>query len=163
MKDNNFNDLPQWDDDLEDRDDEGEGWKPNPTKEACKASYQQWSVIMTMLNGGMDVDKLEKETEENWTSSYQGMMLGDAMQVAVKIRSSEAGGIYVIRMENASIIRKNAQAIQSSMLMFMAENVIEKEYGEIIRHEIEVFKELFRKWVSTFEKDEFTDEWGLFV
>lgn len=66
-------------------------------------------------------------------------------------------------MENASIIRKNAQAIQSSMLLFMSEGVIEEEYGEIIRKEIDVFKELFQQWVSTFEKDEFVDDWGLFV
>ena len=66
-------------------------------------------------------------------------------------------------MENASIIRKNAQAVQSSMLLFMEEGVIEKKYGEIIRHEIEIFKGLFKTWVNTFEKDEFTDDWGLFV
>lgn len=160
MKDNNFNDLPEWHDRF---DDEGEEWKPNPTKQACKALYQQWGIIMTMLKGGLDIDKLQKETGENWTTDYQAMMLGDAMQVAAKIRSSEAGGMYVIRMENASIIRKNAQAVQSSMLLFMEEGVIEKKYGEIIRNEIEIFKGLFKTWVSTFEKDEFTDEWGLFV
>ena len=45
----------------------------------------------------------------------------------------------------------------------MEEGVIDKEYGKVIRNEIDVFKDLFRKWVSTFEKDEFTDEWGLFI
>lgn len=160
---NDFNDLPDWDDNLKDPDEEGEEWKPNPTKEACKALYQQWSVIMTMLKGGLNLDKEEKETEETHSSYYKSMMVGDAYEVAAKIRSSEAGGIYVIRMENASIIRKNAQAVQSSMLVFMSEGEIDKEYGEIIRNEIEIFKELFRKWVNTFEKDEFTDEWGLFI
>lgn len=160
---NDFNDLPDWDDNLKDPDEEGEEWKPNPTKEACKALYQQWSVIMTMLKGGLNLDKEEKETEEAHSSYYKSMMVGDAYEVAAKIRSSEAGGIYVIRMENASIIRKNAQAVQSSMLVFMSEGEIDKEYGEIIRNEIEIFKELFRKWVNTFEKDEFTDEWGLFI
>ena len=162
MKDDNFSDLPDWKDNLDDPDDEGEGWKPNPTREACMALYKQWGVVMTMLNGCLR-DNDEEKTEESWTDNYQGMMLGDAFEVAAKIRSSEAGGIYVIRMENASIIRKNAQAIQSSMLLFMSEGVIEKEYGEVIRKEIDVFKELFRQWVATFEKDEFTDEWGLFV
>ena len=111
----------------------------------------------------MPVNADEEKEDDSWTSDYQGMMLGDAMQVGVKIRSSEAGGIYVIRIENAYIIRKNAQAVQSSMLLFMEEGVIDKEYGKIIRKEIDAFKDLFRKWVSTFEKDEFTDEWGLFV
>lgn len=158
----NFSDLPDWDDNLKDADEEGEEWKPNPTRDACKAMYKQWSVIMTMLNGCLN-EESDKTEEGSWTENYQSMMLGDAMQVGVKIRSSEAGGIYVIRMENASIIRKNAQAVQSSMLLFMEEGVIDKEYGMIIRKEIDVFKSLFIKWVSTFEKDEFTDDWGLFV
>jgi hypothetical protein len=161
---NDLNDVPEWDDDLPDEDDEGEEWKPNPTRDACKEMYAKWSTIMTMLNGCLRDDvKEDKDVPEDFYSDYQAMILGDAMQVAVKIRSSEAGGIYVIRMENASIIRKNAQAVQSAMLLFMAEGVITEEYGRIIRSEIEEFKSLFRKWVNTFEKDEFTDEWGLFV
>ena len=162
MKDDNFSDLPEWKDNLNDPEDEGEEWKPNPTRDACKEMYKQWSVVMTMLNGCLN-DTDEKKEDESWTANYQSMMLGDAMQVAVKIRSSEAGGIYVIRMENASIIRKNAQAVQSSMLLFMEEGVIDKEYGKIIRQEIDVFRKLFKNWVSTFQKDEFTDEWGLFI
>ena len=162
MKDDNFSDLPDWNS-LNDPQEEGEEWKPNPTKDACKALYQQWSSTMTMLRGCLTEDKKEIEIEENHSSYYKGMMLSDAYEVGAKIRSSEAAGIYIARMENAAIIRKNAQAIQSSMLVFMAEDVIEKEYGEVIRNEIEIFKDLFRKWVSTFEKDEFTDDWGLFL
>ena len=45
----------------------------------------------------------------------------------------------------------------------MADGAVDKKYGEIIRNEIEIFKSLFKKWVNTFEKDEFIDEWGLFV
>jgi len=68
----------------------------------------------------------------------------------------------MIRMENASIIRKNAQFISSSMLTMMAEGVIEEAHGLVIREEIDQFRLLFRHWVSTFERDEFEDEWGLF-
>ena len=162
MKDDNLSDLPDWDDNLKDPDDEGEEWKPNPTHDACKEMYKRWSTIMTMLNGCLR-DNITKGEENDFIADHQSMILGDAYQVAAKIRSSEAGGIYVIRMENASIIRKNAQSVQSSMLVFMEEGVIDKEYGKVIRNEIDVFKDLFRKWVSTFEKDEFTDEWGLFI
>ncbi len=161
MRDDNFSDLPDWNDDL-DPDEEGESWKPNPTKEACKKLYLQWSSVMTMLNGCLKINNEEK-AEDTWIDSIQSILLADAFQVAVKIRSSETGGIYVIRMENAGIIRKSAQSVQSSMLLLMGEGIVEKEYGDIIRNEIEIFKELFRQWVNTFEKDEFTDEWGLFV
>ncbi len=89
--------------------------------------------------------------------------MGDALQVAVKIKSSEVGGLYVIRMENASIIRKNAQYVASSLLLFMHDKVLEEDYIRIIKNEIDEFRELFKQWVQTFEKDECEDEWGLFI
>ena len=138
MKDDNFSDIPEWDDELDDLGEEGEEWKPDPTKEACKALYKKWASIVTMLNGCLKTETEDKEARENWTEDYQAMMVGDAYEVAAK-------------------------AIQSSMLLFMSEGAIEKQYGQVIRNEIEVFKQLFREWVGTFEKDEFTDEWGLFI
>ena len=42
------------------------------------------------------------------------------------------------------------------------EEVIEEAHGQVIRDEIDKFRELFKIWVSTFEKDEYEDEWGLF-
>ena len=158
--------LPEWDDDdFKDEENEGEDWKPNPTKDACKELYAQWQQVMIVLKGALDSMKTE-EKEDDFPADYwedrKGMILGDAYQVAVKILSSEAG-LYIIRMENASIIRKNAQFVKSSMLTLMAEEVIEEEYGRIIRSEIDTFRELFKKWVGTFQKDEYEDEWGLFV
>jgi hypothetical protein len=161
-----LSDLPEWDDDeFKDEDDEGEEWKPNPTKDACKKLYQQWQQVMIVLNGALDSMVIE-EKEDGFPADYwedhKAMLLGDAYQIAVKIKSSEAG-LYTIRMENASIIRKNAQFIKSSMLTMMSEEVIEKTHGYVIREEIDKFRELFKIWVSTFQKDEYEDEWGLFI
>ncbi|TAM99318.1 MAG: hypothetical protein EPN39_06890 [Chitinophagaceae bacterium] len=66
-------------------------------------------------------------------------------------------------MENAAIIRKNAQSVASSLLSFMVEGLIEEKYAMAIRVEIDTFRELFKHWISTFVKDEYEDEWGLFV
>lgn len=161
-----LSDLPEWDDEeFRDEDEEGEEWKPNPTRDACKALYQQWQQVMIVLNGAMDSMTVE-EKEDGFPADYwedhKAMILGDAFQVAVKIKSSEVG-LYTIRMENASIIRKNAQFIKSSMLTMMAEKVIEEAHGQVIRDEIDKFRELFRIWAGTFEKDEYEDEWGLFI
>lgn len=50
-----LSDLPEWDDEeFRDEDEEGEEWKPNPTREACKALYQQWQQVMIVLNGALD-------------------------------------------------------------------------------------------------------------
>lgn len=170
MNYDNLSDLPEWDDEeFRDEEEEGEEWKPNPTRDACKALYQQWQQVMLVLNGALDTMKEEEESEDkqdgfpkDYWEDYKGMILGDAYQVAVKIKSSEVG-LYTIRMENASIIRKNAQFVKSSMLTMMAEGVIEDAHGRVIREEIDKFRELFKTWVGTFEKDEYEDEWGLFI
>ena len=166
MNFDHLSDLPEWDDDeFKDEDDEGEGWKPNPTKNACRNLYQQWQQVMIVLNGAFDSMNIEEKEggfPPDYWEDHKGMILGDAYQVAVKIKSSEAG-LYIIRMENASIIRKNAQFIKSSMLTMMSESVIEEDYVKIIRNEIDKFRELFKAWVATFQKDEYEDEWGLYI
>ena len=173
MNYDHLSDLPEWDDDeFKDEGDEGEEWKPNPTRDACKELYKQWQQVMIVLNGALDSMVIE-EKEDGYLPDRQGfpadywedhkaMLLGDAFQIAVKIKSSEVG-LYAIRMENASIIRKNAQFIKSSMLTMMSEGVIEEAHGYVIRDEIDKFRELFKIWASTFQKDEYEDEWGLFI
>ena len=165
MNYDHLSDLPDWDDDEFKDEEEGEEWKPNPTRDACKVLYEQWQQVMIVLNGALDSMVIE-EKEDGFPADYwedhKAMLLGDAFQIAVKIKSSEAG-LYTIRMENASIIRKNAQFIKSSMLTMISEGVIEKDHGYVIREEIDKFRELFKIWVSTFRKDEYEDEWGLFI
>lgn len=161
----NISGLPDWgDDDFRDEDEEGEEWKPDATRDACKEMYEQWKQVMVVLNGALDSMNIETNEDgfpADYWEDHKAMVMGDAYQVAVKIKSSEAG-LYMIRMENASIIRKNAQFIKSSMLTMIAEKVIEEAHGMVIRDEIDKFRMLFRHWVSTFERDEFEDEWGLF-
>ncbi len=53
--------------------------------------------------------------------------------------------------------------IYSALLTLMHEQVLEKSYVMAIRSEIDQFRELFKNWLSTFQKDEFEDEWGLFI
>ncbi|MCY7421402.1 MAG: hypothetical protein LH478_06615 [Chitinophagaceae bacterium] len=161
----NLNDLPEWKDREVDDEDDMEAWKPNPTLDACKAMYGKWNEIVGMLNGALGSlkDLSDKDDDGSFTKEQKEMILGDAYETGVKIRSSEAGGIYIIRMENAAIIRKNAQYIKTAILGMMIEGEIEEDYGEIIRNEIDAFRDLFKTWIVILEKDEYTDEWGLFV
>jgi len=168
MNIDHLNGLPPWDDDDElDRlaeDNEGESWKPNPTRDACKALYKKWDEIFMMLNGALTEDEeAEEDAFKRFTKERMAIVLGDAFEAGTKIRSSEAGGMYVLRMENAAIIRKNAQYIKTSMLGFKAEGVIDETYCKIIRDEIDVFRGLFKEWIATFTKDDYEDEWGLFI
>lgn len=165
MKIDDLNELPEWDEDDFDDDDDGEEWKPNPTRDLCKAMYQQWNQVMIVLKAGFDSIK-EPDKDSLYSKDYLehdiGMLLSDAHEVGVKIRSSEAG-LYIIRMENAAIIRKNAQFIKISTNGFIEDELMEDQYWLVIRNEIDIFRGLFKQWVATFEKDEYEDEWGLFV
>lgn len=168
MRIDHLHDLPEWNDDAFDNDDtENETWKPNATRDACKTLYQQWNQVVMMLNGvldSMNVVEPEYDFPKEYWQDHKNMLLGDAYEVGAKIRSSEVGGgMYMMRMENAAIIRKNAQFIQAAMLSMVEENVIEKHHGMAIHDEIEKVKLLFKQWVATFTKDEFEDDWGLFI
>jgi hypothetical protein len=165
----NLSGLPEWCDD-EFNNDDTEKWKPNPTKDAAKAMYEQWRQVMVILRGALetseDDDRLEViENKEDFLRSFRdeqkGIIMNDAFEVAIKIQSSESG-MYMIRMENASIIRKNAQNIYTAMLGLMSEKSIDEAHGNVIRAEIDKFRLLFRHWVTTFKKDAFVDDWGLF-
>jgi hypothetical protein len=161
MNIDNLNGLPPWKDNPQ----EGESWKTNITTEACKALYVKWGEIIGMLTAALGTMKdLSEEKDENaFITDQKAMIFGDAYEVGAKIRSSEAGNMYILRMENASIIRKNAQFVKSSVLNLMMEGEVDEEYGEIIRNEIDTFRGMFIKWVNTFQKDEYTDDWGLYV
>ncbi len=165
MEIDDLNELPEWDEDEFHDDEEGEEWKPNPTRDLCKAIYEQWNQVMIVLKAAFD--SIKEPGEENiypkgYIEDHKVMLLGDAHQVAVKIRSSEAG-LYIIRMENAAIIRKNAQFIKISTNGFIEDDLMEEQYRLVIRNEIDIFRDLFKRWVATFEKDDCEDEWGLFV
>jgi len=161
----NLNELPEWDDDeFKDKDSESEKWKLNLTSELCKAMYKQWNTVVLVLKAAFDSMKEPPEDSlfnKEYLEDQKEIMLGDAYEVAAKIRSSEVG-LYVIRMENAAVIRKNAQFIKLSTNTFMEDELMEAEHRLIIRQEIDVFRDLFKQWVASFEKDEYEDEWGLF-
>jgi hypothetical protein len=158
--DNNKHD--NWDDFNEDE--EGESWKPNLAKVGCKTLSIKWEKIIFMLKGVLDADEKETETEgEELFAAISGFDIGDAYEISAKLRGAAAADMYSVYMENACIIRRNAQSIKSSMLLMIGEEQIEEEHGLLIRTEIDEFRILFKEWVSHFQKDEYEDEWGLFI
>lgn len=164
MRLDKFSDLPDWNDEqFHSDEDEGEGWKPNPTRDACKALYQQWQQVMFLLRGILPTELGQPRKDEEFFRETAHSLLGDAFVVGAKIKSSEAGNIYILRMENAAIIRQLAQQIASSLLLFGEDNVIDESHIDIVRSEIDKFRLLFIEWVKTFEKDDITDDWQLFV
>lgn len=161
MNTDNLSDLPEWDDErFSNIDDDGEAWMPNSTRVACKALYNKWREVVFMLKGLLSGIA---EKDNDYHGHIAGQLLGDAYLAGVKIMSSEAGGLYILRMGNVAIVRELATGIYSGLLLFKEDDIVDEEHIRIVRDEIDNFRKLFIEWVNTFQKDEFEDEWGLFI
>jgi hypothetical protein len=59
----NLSGMPDWDDQFFEDDNEGEEWKPRPTRDAAKAMYEQWKQVMILLKGAVGDMGLKKQTK----------------------------------------------------------------------------------------------------
>jgi len=90
-------------------------------------------------------------------------MMGDAMDLLVKISGAEGVDLYDLKMEAACLIRKAAKDLmvqKHSLKMF---DFSDFEYFDIVRDLIEEYRLIFIRWVEEFNKwDYVIDRWGLF-
>lgn len=156
--------LPEWeDDDFNEKDEDGEAWKNAPLRKAAKTLYNQWREVMSGIYALLSSAEKDPEMPEGFFEDQESLIIGDAMQIAVKIKTSESLEMYVLLMENASIVRKNAIFIQTQISSMALMGVIEESHAEAVRADMEEFRLLFIEWIDTFKKDEFEDEWKFFV
>lgn len=166
MNTDHLSDLPDWDDEkVRDEGDVEHGWMSSPTRIACKALYNKWREIVFMLNGVLIpiAESNDDEDGDPFLKETAQLILSNAYVVGAKIRSSEAGDLYILRMGNAAIIREHAQNISSTLLLFLEEDAVNESYLNVLESEMEKFKQLFIAWAKTFTKDNIIDEWGLFL
>jgi hypothetical protein len=98
MNIDDLSDLPDWNDlPFSFEDNEGDECKPNPTRAACKALYQQWQQVMFLLKGILlpIIEQVEDNIEASMDIETARQLHGDGYIVGAKIRSSEAGNIYI--------------------------------------------------------------------
>jgi hypothetical protein len=96
---------------------------------------------------------------------YKQLMLDDALMIPAKIAGAEAVNHYVMKMENATIIKIHARSILTQTSSAKHLKLAEPRHLQLLRDEIEAFRLLFKEWVKTFEKGTTKegDGWGLFV
>jgi hypothetical protein len=95
---------------------------------------------------------------------HSNIMLEDSIILAAKIAGAEAVDDFILKMENATIIKIHARSLQTQSASLIYQDILPKEYLLLLRKEIEVFKILFRDWVKSFESaNKEGDGWGLFV
>ena len=159
-----LNYLPPWEEDDFNHDDEGEGWKKKEAKQIAKALYNKWREVFGLIiafaeNLCSDSEENEKETHEQITKR---MIYENAMIIAPKLKGAMTVDLYILQMENASIIRTNAKQLMEQVSFSVLMGFAEESYKKVIADAMNEFRLLFRDWIATFQKDEFEDEWGLF-
>jgi hypothetical protein len=95
---------------------------------------------------------------------YGGMMMEDATLLISKISVTEAFSDYVMKMENAVIIKVHAKSLNSMTYQLAIEQTHAEEHLQLLRISIEEFRVLFKEWVRSFDSSErFDDGWGIFT
>lgn len=121
--------------------------------------YRKGQEIFDMVSKIVDLIP----DDNKYLTDIKDRILSDAAQLTVKVAGAEAAGLYDLKMENASIIRKAARDLmvqQHSLESFGFEFV---EYYQMVRDLIEEYRLLFIDWVAGFDKwDYVIDKWGLF-
>ncbi|HET7119559.1 MAG TPA: hypothetical protein VFI29_23885 [Hanamia sp.] len=159
-----LNFLPDWEDErFSEEEEEGEAWKTDEIRSAGKALYLKWREVFGLVLAF--TENLADESEENETheQSTQRLIYENAMIIAPKIRSATMVDMYVLQMENAAIIRTNARQLMEQVGFAVLMGFADEGYKKVIEEAMNEFRELFKNWVATFQKDDFEDEWGLFV
>ncbi|PTN08013.1 hypothetical protein [Mangrovibacterium marinum] len=90
-------------------------------------------------------------------------ILTNALLLMVKVAGAEAGALYDIKMESATIIRKAAHTLLLQYHQLKLNGFEEAEYYQMVRDLIEEYRLLFVDWVAGFDPTNYVvDRWGLF-
>lgn len=159
--------MPEWDDNVWDKygdedENEGDEWKVKAYRDATKKMYNQWREFFGLI--AAFADNLDDKGSEmpGRAESIQEMIMNNAYIVAPKIMGAIGGDLYIIKMENASIIRTNCMELMVQVGCAEMFGMAKKAHKNVIKEAMAKYRETFKEWVSTFEKDEFEDEWGLY-
>lgn len=96
---------------------------------------------------------------------HQEIMMQDAMLIPAKIAGAEAMDDYILKMENATVIKIHARSLLTQTASAKHLALQDARYLQLLRDEIELFRKLFKEWVASFENGTTKegDGWGLFV
>lgn len=149
-----------WNDE-EPEDDEDDDFDPEKEQKRVEALpiYQKAEEICELTQriiDSIDNDKVKM--------IHSNIMLEDSIIITAKIVGAEAVDDFVLKMENATIIKIHARSLQTHTASLLFEGILPEEYLQLLRKEIEAFRLLFRDWIQTFHTAHKSgDGWGLFV
>lgn len=132
-----------------------------PAVEAAKALYHQWREVFNLAIA--IADSLTENAHIKSEDATKQLMYENIMIVGAKIMSAAGGTLYIIKMENAAIIRLNCRQLMDQIGFAVMAGIADERHQQVIRQAMDEFRRLFCQWVVTFQKDAYEDEWGLFV
>ena len=97
---------------------------------------------------------------------YASTLMESALIINGKLAGAMSGDHWLLCMQNASIIRYHAEYLHTSTSGLKAFTDADADYIKVLRTTMQEFRELFKEWVKTFdsfEKEDYEDEWGLFL
>jgi hypothetical protein len=149
-----------WEDDDDDHDDDGYDPEEEQRKLEELPIYKKALEILDLTEQIVDTFK-----DEGRAKYHRELMLQDAMIIPAKIAGAEAMDDYVLKMENATVIKIHARSLltQTSSAKYL--DLQDERYLKLLRDEIELFRKLFLQWIEGFETGTTKegDGWGLFV
>lgn len=155
MNDDNIGRFINYHDD-EDDDEKSENWKP--VNQFGKALYRKGIDILNLSQTMCDMLPDDEDAE-----STKHMIMQNAYLIPAKIKGAMAMEYYSLMMENAVIVKVNAMELRTALWACSTMHGIEQQYVDVLRNEIETFRELFINWVTAFDKThDLPDEWHLF-
>ena len=148
----NFFDHQSYDDD-----ENADAWKP--VKIHGNALFKK---SIDILNITRTIGDLLADAEGGEDTAR--LMMDNAMIVPAKIKGAMSmDDVYSLVMERAVIIKVNITELKTQLWACEEIHGIEKKYIAVLKDEIEIFKQLFILWVTSFDKEkDLPDDWHLF-
>lgn len=157
----NLNFLPEWEDSRDyASSNDPEEWRKGPAKAIAKAMYNQWREVFGFVTAF--AESLADEGAQTQAASTKTLIYENLMIVAPKIIGAISVNLYVLKMENAAIIRTNCKQLMEQVGFAVKMGWADEDYKKVIEEALNQFRILFKQWVLTFQKDDYEDEWGLF-
>jgi hypothetical protein len=150
-----------WDDEEHEENDDDDDFDPEKERKRVEALpiYQKAEEIYELTQrivDSIDSDKVRM--------IHSNIMLEDSIVITTKIVGAEAMDDYILKMENATLVKIHARSLQTHTASLIFEGILPEEYLQLLRKEIEAFRLLFRDWIKGFHNAHKSgDGWGLFV
>ncbi len=101
--------------------------------------------------------------KDNMLDEISRCLREDAVMIPAKVARAIGSTLYDSKMECATLVRKSANDLQLQCTSLEMFGFTESQYLDLIRAEVEEFRELFIDWVAAFDPWDYRiDRWGLF-